>query len=52
MAKYPKATVLGHRDLSPDRDGDGIVEPHEWRKACPCFDARAWARSLDLRAAA
>lgn len=39
---YPKAKVLGHRDLSPDKDGDGVVEPQEWLKDCPCFDARAW----------
>ncbi len=31
--------IIGHRDLSPDKDGDGIVEPHEWIKMCPCFDA-------------
>jgi N-acetylmuramoyl-L-alanine amidase len=30
--------VLGHRDLSPDLDHDGIVEKHEWIKMCPCFD--------------
>ena len=30
--------VCGHRDLSPDRDGDGTVEPEEWTKQCPCFD--------------
>ncbi len=40
-AAHPRAIVQGHRDYSPDRDGDGIVEPHEWLKACPCFDARA-----------
>lgn len=39
-ARWPKARILGHRDLSPDLDGDGVVEPHEWLKACPCFDAR------------
>lgn len=43
VARYPEATVLGHRDLSPDRDGDGAVAPSEYLKACPCFDARAWA---------
>lgn len=32
--------VLGHRDLSPDQDGDGVVEAHEWLKDCPCFDAK------------
>lgn len=31
--------IIGHRDLSPDLDKDGIVEPHEWIKQCPCFDA-------------
>ncbi len=51
LAKYPNATVLGHRDLSPDRDDDGVVEPSEWLKACPCFDARLWARTNGLRAA-
>ena len=30
---------MGHRDLSPDTDGDGHVEPEEWLKFCPCFDA-------------
>ena len=30
--------VCGHRDLSPDLDGDGTVEPREWVKQCPCFD--------------
>ncbi len=39
---YPDAEILGHRDVSPDRDGDGKVERHEWLKACPCFDVRAW----------
>ena len=38
---YPKARVIGHRDTSPDRNGNGIVEPSEWIKACPCFDAMA-----------
>lgn len=39
---YPLSEVLGHRDISPDKDGDGIVEPHEWLKMCPCFDVKAW----------
>lgn len=37
---FSRATVVGHRDLSPDRDGDGSVGPHEWLKVCPCFDAK------------
>jgi len=39
---YPDAEVLGHRDLSPDLDGDGVVEENEWIKECPCFDVRGW----------
>lgn len=37
---FPEAEVCGHRDLSPDRDGNGTVEPEEWLKQCPCFDVR------------
>lgn len=51
-AKYPGARVCGHRDLSPDRDKDGIIEPHEHLKACPCFDAIPWAAQQGLPAAA
>lgn len=36
---YPTARIRGHRDCSPDLDGDGQVEPSEWVKQCPCFDA-------------
>ncbi|WP_303185965.1 N-acetylmuramoyl-L-alanine amidase [Phocaeicola coprocola] len=30
--------IVGHRDLSPDLDGDGVIESEEWTKVCPCFD--------------
>jgi N-acetylmuramoyl-L-alanine amidase len=33
--------IVGHRDLSPDLDGDGVVEPNEWIKQCPCFEAQS-----------
>lgn len=36
--RYPNAKVLGHRDLSPDTNGNGVIERHEWLKECPCFD--------------
>ena len=36
--KYQILEILGHRDTSPDLDGDGEVEPQEWIKHCPCFD--------------
>ena len=48
VKRYPKAVILGHRDLSPDLDKDGVVEPQEWMKQCPCFNAGPWARSLGL----
>lgn len=38
---YPNARIVGHRDLSEDKNGDGIIEPSEWMKACPSFDAKS-----------
>lgn len=32
--------VLGHRDYSKDLNNNGIIEPNEYIKACPCFDAK------------
>ena len=32
--------VVGHRDLSPDRNGDGMISPDEWLKECPCFEVQ------------
>ena len=37
--QFPSAIILGHRDLSPDLDGNGRIDPNEWLKLCPCFDA-------------
>lgn len=34
--------ICGHRDLSPDLDGDGKVEPHEFIKRCPGFNVADW----------
>lgn len=34
--------VCGHRDLSPDKNGNGLAEPFEWLKTCPGFDVEAW----------
>jgi N-acetylmuramoyl-L-alanine amidase len=31
--------ILGHRDISPDTNGNGIVDPWERLKECPSFDA-------------
>lgn len=38
--KYPNTTVLGHRDFSQDKNGNGIIDPWERIKECPCFDAK------------
>lgn len=39
-AKYPTIKkVIGHRDTSPDKNGNGIIEPFEFIKGCPCFNA-------------
>lgn len=38
--------ICGHRDASPDKDGDGKIEPHEWLKTCPGFDVRKWVENL------
>ena len=32
--------ICGHRDLSPDLNGDGLIEPEERVKECPCFEVR------------
>lgn len=39
--------IRGHRDYSPDLDGDGVLEPFEFMKACPCFDARNEYSSIE-----
>lgn len=42
MVSYPTITeILGHRDTSPELNGDGKITPNEWVKACPCFDVKA-----------
>ena len=40
VRQYPTIrAVKGHRDFSPDKDGDGKITRREWNKECPCFDA-------------
>lgn len=41
QAEHPGAPVVGHRDLSPDTNGNGRVDRWERVKECPCFDAAA-----------
>lgn len=44
--KYPGAEIMGHRDISPDKNGNGIVDPWERIKECPCFDAKTEYKNL------
>ena len=40
--EYPDIVeVIGHRDASPDKNKNGVVDRHEWIKDCPCFDVRS-----------
>lgn len=44
--RYPNAIIQGHRDFSPDTNKNGIVDPWERIKACPCFDAKVEYKNL------
>lgn len=48
---YPEAAkkIVGHRDLSPDLNGDGKITPNEWIKECPCFDVGEWLKKNPVR---
>ena len=37
--KYRNAIIMGHRDISPDLNHNGVVDPWERIKDCPCFEA-------------
>lgn len=41
--------VVGHRDMSPDTNHNGIVEPHEWIKLCPSFEVSKWLIEENIR---
>lgn len=45
---FINAEVVGHRDLSPDLNGDGIISPNEWTKECPSFDVKKWLKEINL----
>ena len=44
--QFPKAVICGHRDFSPDLNKNGIIEPKEFIKLCPCFDAKSEYKKL------
>lgn len=39
--KFPIKEIIGHRDASPDKNGDGEITSNEWIKMCPCFDVKS-----------
>lgn len=36
--------LLGHRDYSPDLNGDGQITRNEWIKTCPGFSVAEWGQ--------
>lgn len=38
--RIKSVTISGHRDFSPDLNGDGTIQANERIKECPCFDAK------------
>lgn len=41
IMEYPIIEVIGHRDASPDKDGNGVINRYEWIKDCPCFSVKS-----------
>lgn len=41
LMQYPIKEIVGHRDASPDKNGDGQITSNEWIKQCPCFDVKS-----------
>lgn len=48
MKIYPIKEVKGHRDYSPDTNGDGVISKYEWIKGCPCFEVSDFLKEYGL----
>ena len=46
--RFPNIKIIGHRDLSPDINGNGMIESFEWQKACPSFEVSEWLKSIGI----
>jgi len=46
---FPEAVIQGHRDFSPDKNRNGVIEPEEWIKACPSFSVKKWLHEVNFR---
>ena len=51
-AAFPAAVILGHRDFSPDKNRNGIIEPSEWMKSCPSFSVKDWLKKIGYKSKA
>jgi N-acetylmuramoyl-L-alanine amidase len=40
--------IVGHRDLSPDKNKDGKITSNEWVKLCPSFDVKEWLKEINF----
>lgn len=46
--QFPNAVVCGHRDFSTDKNGNGVIEPHEYMKVCPAFEVSTWLNEIGV----
>lgn len=35
-------SIKGHRDYSPDKNGDGVIDRRDWLKICPGYSVAEW----------
>ena len=49
MTTYNIKEVKGHRDYSPDKNGDGVISKYEWIKSCPCFEVKDFLEEYGLK---
>ena len=47
--RHPNTTITGHRDLSPDKNGDGKITSNEWLKECPSFEVSDFLKLNDIK---
>lgn len=47
--QFPNAVICGHRDFSPDKNKNGIIEPSEWIKSCPSFEVKDWLNGIGFK---
>lgn len=47
-AMFPEAIIQGHRDFSPDKNGNGRVDPWERIKECPSFSVKDWLKEINF----